>query len=195
MSRANTIKIDGRIYRRNIEVDRFQVPLTELGSLRMVDIPANSHLEVLGIPMPPAEFEPEVWLMNDGQDLCIYGGASIPVTPDTAMRAAARLGRAFPPIHPYDSRRNPQISVEDFANRGLKAHIFLNLSFQDRGEILVREALEPFISGFRRLSLPDVHVFICHASEDKDFVRTLADFVDHHGASVWLDEREIRVGG
>ena len=132
MSNANTIKIDGRIYCRNPEVDRFQVPLTELSSLRMVDIPANSHLEVLEIPMPPAEFEPEVWLVNNGEDLCIYGGASIPVTPETAMRATARLRRAFPPLHPYDSRRNPQITVEDFANRGLKAHIFLSLSFQDR---------------------------------------------------------------
>lgn len=199
MRRTDSIQVEGRVYHRNPEVDRFQIPLSELGALRMVDVPAHSHLEVLGIPMPPAEFEPEVWIVNGGEtasdeQLSIYGGASIPVTPDTAMQAVARLRRAFPALHPYDTRRNPKFSVEDFANRGLKADAFLSLSFEGHGETTVRAALEPFISAFRRLSVPDVQVFICHASEDKDVVRMLVEFITVQGASVWLDEREIKVG-
>ncbi len=84
--------------------------------------------------------------------------------------------------------------MEDFAKRGLKAHAFLSLNFEGQGETTVRASLEPFISAFRRLSLPDVHVFICHASEDKDVVRMLAEFITEQGASVWLDERDIKVG-
>ena len=55
-------------------------------------------------------------------------------------------------------------------------------------------AIEPFVSAFRRLRAPDARVFLCHASEDKPFVRTLAHFIADHGAEVWLDEHEIKVG-
>ena len=149
--------------------------------------------------MPPAPCEPEVWIVNAGEKgsddgLSIYGGVGIPVTPDTAAKAVARLQRAFPLMHSYETRRNPQFSVDDFAKRGLRAFVFLSLSFEGTGETTVRAALEPFILGFRRLSMPDAHVFICHSSEDKTVVRMLADFITDRGASVWLDEREIRVG-
>jgi hypothetical protein len=199
MPRSDSIRIEDRVYHRNPEVDRFQIDLNDLGELRMADIPAHSHLEVLGIPMPETVFECEVWVVNGGDDssdeyLSVYGGASIAVTPDTASHAVARLKRAFPNMHPYDRRRNPEFSVEDFAGRGLRAHAFLSLSFQGQSETTVRAALDPFVSGFRRLCTPDVHVFICHASEDKPVVRMLAQFIASHGAAVWLDEWEIKVG-
>lgn len=199
MTRTDTIRIQDRVYHRNPEVDRFQIELEELGGLRMADIPAHSHLEVLGIPMPAAGIECEVWAVNSGDDssdeyLSIYGGASIPVTLETAQHAAARLRRAFPDIHPYGHRRNPQITVEDFAGRGLKAHVYLGLDFQGQSETTVRDALTPFIRGFHRLCMPDIRAFICHASEDKLVVRRLAEFVAQQGADVWLDEKEIKVG-
>jgi len=37
-------------------------------------------------------------------------------------------------------------------------------------------------------------VFVCHSSLDKPFVRRLCIELERHGVSVWLDEREIRVG-
>lgn len=39
-----------------------------------------------------------------------------------------------------------------------------------------------------------VHVFICHASEDKGAARELASAMRQFGADVWFDEWEIRVG-
>ncbi len=111
------IRIADRTYSRNPEVDRFQIPMDELGPLRMVDIPEHSHLEVLGLPLPPEGVEFEMWLVNNGADLSIYGGASIRVTPDTAQHAAARLRRAFTDKFVDGSSRYPQISVEDFAGR------------------------------------------------------------------------------
>lgn len=200
MTRSDSIRIGDRVYHRNWQVDRFQIPLEELGDLRMCDIPPHSHLEVLGIPMPPAEFEPEVRIVNGGDDadnefISVYGGASIPVTYESAHLAVARLQRAFPGPPAYWAGNDiPRISVENWANRGLKANVYLGPTFKGRADTTVRAALEPFITGFRRLSMPDIHVFICHASEDKPIVRQLSDFISARGPAVWLDEREIMVG-
>jgi hypothetical protein len=196
---ASTIRVGDRIYPRNPEVNRFQIPLNELGNLRMVDIPAHSHLEVLGLRVPVSGVDCEMWLVNGGDDgsdeyLAVYGGASIPVAPETAQHAVARLRRAFPDRLVPGASRHPQISVEDFAGRGLIADVFLNLEFKGKGETSVHDAIGPFVWGFRRLSLPDARAFICHASEDKPVVRRLAEFIEQQGVGVWLDEREINVG-
>lgn len=197
MTRTNTIQIQDRIYHR--KADSFHIDLNELGDIRMVDIPAHTHLEVLGIPKPDNGFECNVYVVNGGEDgsdehLSVYGGAHLSVTAETALRTRARLRRAFPDSHEYDRRRNPEISVEEHRDRGLVAHAFLSLNFQGRGKTPVRDALAPFIFGFRRLSLPDIHVFICHASEDKSTAREVAHFLKDLGSEVWFDEWEIKVG-
>ena len=134
-------------------------------------------------------------VVNGGDEyLLIYGGASIAVTPDTSSYALARLNRAFPDTNPLGSKRNPEFRVEDFRDRGLTADVFLSLNYKDQSETTVRPAIEPFVSGFHRLCMPDARVFICHASEDKPVVRMLAQFIADHGVAVWLDEREIKVG-
>lgn len=38
------------------------------------------------------------------------------------------------------------------------------------------------------------NIFLCHASDDKPFVRTVGADLVRHGHSVWIDEFEIRVG-
>ena len=37
-------------------------------------------------------------------------------------------------------------------------------------------------------------IFICHSSNDKVFVRKLANELERHDIDIWLDEREIKVG-
>jgi hypothetical protein len=37
-------------------------------------------------------------------------------------------------------------------------------------------------------------VFICHASEDKDFAKPLAETLRKEGVRVWFDEFEIKLG-
>lgn len=193
------IHIEGRTYSLNLECNRYQVPLDELGSLRMIDIPSHHHLEVLGVPLPTDQTECELWLVNAGDPaedihLSVYGGAWIPVTPQNTEKTIARLRRAFPNLHLYDAHLNPKFEVEDVLNRGLKASAFLSLSFEGRGDTKIRDAIEPFVAGFRMLSRPDAQVFICHASEDKPFARQLAEGLRSEGAGIWLDELEIRVG-
>lgn len=199
MPDSNCIYIGGRVYHRNPEVDRFQIDFKDLGELQMADIPAHSHLEVLGIQMPKSEFECEMWVVNGGDEssdeyLSVYGGASTAVTSETSSYALARLKRAFSDTHPLGNKQNPEFSVENFADRGLVAHAFLNLNLKGHGETTVRTAIEPFVSGFHRLCMPDICMFICHASEDKPIVRRFAEFIQYHGVAVWLDEREIKVG-
>ena len=41
---------------------------------------------------------------------------------------------------------------------------------------------------------PSMKLFLSHASEDKDFVRPLADRLDAEGFTVWLDERSMTLG-
>ncbi len=38
------------------------------------------------------------------------------------------------------------------------------------------------------------HVFICHSSKDKDFVRRLSVGIESFGMDVWLDENELAPG-
>lgn len=165
----------------------------------MIDIPAHSHLEVLGLTTPSDDVECEMWLVNGGdagddEYLSVYGGASIPVSQENSRWATTRLRRAFPDVLVPGASRTPQISVEDFAGRGLKAHVFLNLEFKGKGNTLVRNAIAPFVAGFRRLASPSATAFICHASEDKPIVRSLVAYIEREGVGVWLDEREINVG-
>lgn len=163
------IRIADRTYSRNPEVDRFQIPMGELGPLRMVDIPEHSHLEVLGLPLPPEDVEFEMWIVNNGEELSIYGGASIRVTPDTAHHAVARLRRAFPDPSKPGSSYVPKISIdEDYADHGMTASVFLNLEFKGKGETPVREAIEPFVRGYRRLSLPDDAIADVDSDEEDD---------------------------
>jgi hypothetical protein len=194
MTNSNTIQLHGHVYRRDPAVGRFQIPLDDLGDLRMADIPVHSHFEVLGIPWPEAPVEAEMWIMNSGDDLCIYGGASIPTTPQSASRAMARLRQAFEQHNPYERRQTLQFRCDDYPEQGMKANVFINLTFVERPDTLVRSAITPFVTGFARLRKPQIHLFICHASEDKAVVRRLVQFIERHGVAVWLDEYEIRVG-
>ena len=199
ISTNREIAIGGRVYRKNPEVDRYQVHLGDLGDLRMSEIPPHSHLEILGLPEPNGVSDMECYGLNSGdegqhENLSIYGGASFKVSADNSLRMVSRLRRAFP-----DERdctgciRNPVIHtkvVED----GIVVHVFLNLDFQDKPETFVRDAVIPFVEGYRRMLKPSVHAFICHASEDKSAARSLATAMTKFGAEVWFDEWEIRVG-
>lgn len=198
MRNSREIIIAGRVYRRNPEVDRYQIHLDELGDLRMKDIPPHSHVEILGIAVPRDACELEVFGLNAGEEgesefLEVYGGVSFKVEPDHRSRIVSRLHRAFPEMGQHGYFPNPHISTHVVSD-GILANVHLNLKFKDKPETCLRDAVDPFLEGFRRLDIPAVHVFICHASEDKGLARELASAMKRLGADVWFDEWEIRVG-
>ncbi len=197
--RANSeIVISGRVYRRNPAVDRFQIPLEELGELRMMDIPPRSHLEVMNLPAPIGAREMECYGLNmgDSEELDVYGGALFVVRAEEEHRMIRRLRRCFPEEELPQSQsifRNPQITSQPEGD-SFRVHLFLSFKYKDKPETFVRDAVAPFAEGYRRLERPSVHVFICHASEDKPSARQLASAMKKLGADVWFDEWEIRVG-
>ena len=200
MRSDRTITIDGRVYSRNPAVDRYQIDVSELGELRMCDIPPNSHVEILGLPAPKGAWEIEVYGLNSGREgdltnLCVYGGVGFKVTAEEQPRVVERLSRAFRNPDPYGLgvAGRQEIST-DITEKGIKVHLFINLEFEKQPEARVREAVGAFVEGLRRLREPVVHAFVCHASDDKNAARELATLMRSMGADVWLDEWEIRVG-
>ncbi len=201
MHTDHQIVISGRIYVRNPEVDRYQIPIEELDTLRMRDIPPRSHLEILRLPEPTGAFDMEVFALHSGtfpeddSSLEIYGGASFKVEADGPSRIIPRLRRAFPDLDPDHSSflPNPLISTLE-GKEGRYVNLYMSLKFNERPDTLVRDAVVPFVEGFGRLEGPSAYVFICHASEDKPAARALALEMKKLGAEVWFDEWEIKVG-
>jgi len=194
------IEISGRTYSKNPEVDRYQIHINELDSLRMCDIPPASHLEILGLPEPSGALDLEVFALHSGTypnagPLEVYGGASFKGSAGDRSRIVNRLRSAFPNLDPDEESylRNPHISTRSVKD-GVLVHLYMNLNYNDRPQMLVRESVVPFIDGFRRTERPCAHVFICHASEDKDAACELALAMKKFGAEVWFDEWEIKVG-
>ncbi len=64
MTTEREIMTSGRVYRKNPEVDRYQIHLDDLGDLRMRDIPPHSHLEILGLPEPKGVVNMECYGLN-----------------------------------------------------------------------------------------------------------------------------------
>ena len=191
--------VSGRVYHKNPQVDRYQIQLDELGDLRMREIPPHSHVEILGIPLPRGACELEVYGLNAGDEgepdyLEVYGGSSFKVDVDDRTRIVARLRRSFPQDPDAEGfLPNPHISTRRIPG-GILANVHISFNFKDKPDTRLRDALAPFLDGFRRLDTPAVHAFICHACEDKTAARELALDMKRLGADVWFDEWEIRVG-
>ena len=66
MSGRPAVRIGERTYVENPRVNRYQIPLGELGDLRMMDIPAHSHVEIIDIPAPECAVSAEVFGVNGG---------------------------------------------------------------------------------------------------------------------------------
>lgn len=192
------IRIGNRTYGVNAEVERYQIPFGELGDLRVNQIPPHSHIEILGLATPTEGDQANVYGLNAGdsgsnEHLQVYGGISLPVPEGQRNRVLLRLRRAFPEIETDGFLPNPHITTHRTTN-GTIAHVHLNLNFKDAPETLLKDALVPFVEGFRRLARPSVYVFVCYASEDKSTAQQISVELTALGAAIWFDEWEIRIG-
>jgi hypothetical protein len=187
------IIIDGRIYKRNPGVDRYQIPIHELGDLKMKDIPISSHLEILDMEIPQETSDYELYGLNNGE-FSVYGGISIEVKKENASKVIDRMRIAFPNEYNLGSMKNPHFQLIEKENGIVIAHTYLGIDFTHAPDTLVRDAISPYVSGFKRLKRPLVQAFICHASEDKPIARKIAYSLVSLGSEVWFDEWEIKVG-
>ncbi len=197
MSEAPTITIAGAVYQKNPDVDRYQIDVDALGDFRLEDIPPHSHVEITGLPCPADACECEVFGVNSGDELSVYGGVSYRTTDAQKAGVLARLRRAFPDsfgyVDAFGHIRNPQFSVRVLPD-GVLASVTMCRVYEVHSDVLLREAAIPYVEGLRRLVSPQPHVFICHASEDKGSARWISRALQDAGADVWLDEWEIQVG-
>jgi hypothetical protein len=187
-----SISIEGRTYQRNPEVDRYQIPYDELGDLRMKDIPRQSHVEIMNLPVPDG-VQVKFYAVNGSSDtkpsFFIYGGPQVQcATADEAVRVLSKMKRSFPDLNQHDTL-NPFTLIN-----GTRAYTHIGLDFDDRPNTRIREIFERLVGQMSRLSGPTYHVFVCHASEDKAKARSLARSLKTLGTDVWLDEWEIRAG-
>ena len=187
MTAEREIMISGRVYRKNPEVDRYQIHLDDLGDLRMRDIPPHSHLEILGLPEPKGVVNMECYGLNEGDEgdheyLEVYGGATFRVGADERSEILSRLRYAFPDMDPEGQEmvRNPYITAKPTDN-GILANVSLNLKYKDKPETLVRDAVAPFVEGFRRMDIElDAESDEFEFDANKPLVLLLGN-IDHEG--------------
>lgn len=197
--KKQSIQINNRTYYKNAEVDRFQIPFDELDNLRLVEIPAHSHVEIMDLPKSYVGFKFELFAVNGGEDgdeeyLSIYGSASM-ITLNDTHPILDRLRRVFAPMMMSSTSLVPNPSiVKRETDAGTEMAAAFSFNFENKGETLIRDAIEPLLSYFHKLIHPEVRLFICHASEDKSVAEGLALFFHRRGADVWLDKWEIKVG-
>lgn len=81
--------------------------------------------------------------------------------------------------------RKEQLEHQRALTRELDQHRSLALPFSSQPQYLLPEAQKPIVHDG----------FISHASEDKDeFVRPLAQALEHLGFDIWYDELQLRIG-
>lgn len=195
------LRISDKLYRkeRTRGYPAFRVHVSDLGEMRLADIPPHSTVDLVGLPESEAGYKFSLTAVNGGDEgtdeyLSIYGGTSV-ITRGDPRPVLDRLRRVFAPMmmSSVGLHQNPSIVLNE-KEGGSEAAAVFSFGFAGRGDTPVREAIEPLLGYFRKLVGPEVHLFICHASEDKPVAHSLAQFLHRRGAQVWFDQWEIRVG-
>jgi hypothetical protein len=179
----------------------FSVLFDDLHETRLVDLPANSTVDVKGLPAIPGRLEAVISVSCyrvEGKFQHLKIELQVHVIAGLEFNSRIdRVQRAFTPlIHsgvlPYPIVFPPK-SINHSQSRDNWSKLY-SLNYAERPETSIREAITPFIETLRSLCLPEAKLFICHASEDKPTARRLAQFLHNHGLGVWFDEMEIQVG-
>jgi hypothetical protein len=202
------IKIGSRVYGGTSDGE-YEIPLSEIESLRFVEVPYYSTLHIL-LPLPMSPIFTMIISATHA------GGRH-----NEEFTLSIKISFSIPGDQNSDSATGKCLRLKDYVRRSF--HSLVEESgfhavpdwipyFQGNGQIHALEAyyrdytreenpilavaVIPFIKHFeeRLASFKDTLLFICHASEDKAFVDSLCSFLDLHQIAVWYDKREIRVG-
>lgn len=163
----------------------------------MGDIPGHSTLEITELPTVPTDYELFITSTNaedDGcfSDLNINAGITLIVDEHVHSRIS-RVQRLYESSVVAGKLPESKVMRTEYGDWKM-AVVGWSLQYPNQPEVLVTDAISPILERFNQLSSPDIHLFLCYASEDKSFVAKLAEFLQSSGASVWFDQWEIRVG-
>ena len=184
-------------FRSRVDSGEFRVPVDELGGFRLGEIPPHSTIELINIPESPAGYNLgiDLWLecptntrqspvdirSTNCEDAGVYSSLGISSTVSVAGTANSR------------AVQQPQELRFDFKDERVSC-IGYAQDFSNLPETVFAEAINPVLRAFARLMTPDVHLFVCYASEDRSTALAFAYFLRERGTDVWLDQWEIRVG-
>jgi len=177
----------------------YPVPWAEAQSLRFADMLPHSTVNLVDLPVPACDYRLDIDATHGGDagedeyyNVFIWVGFAI-TSPEEDRKRLSRIRRVFLPcveqglLHdPIIARPKRGESTEDGAG--------FPLSLAGQPNALICEAIAPALAAFRQLARRQIRLFICHASEDKPVALQFAEYVKSHGADVWLDQWEIKVG-
>jgi TIR domain len=188
----------------------FKVPFERLGTLRFNDVPYYSTVEVDDLPGDLDSYELVVSATHGGgptnEDFTIFvhvhcivrGDARDPATRRTCERKADRVRRVLRPLVDdgiLDDSDGGNDHRTYFGEERWLVDILYTASFTRDANPELATFIHPVAERFAELlRTPDQLLFLCHASEDKDFVDWLANRLDAQAVNIWYDRREIRAG-
>ena len=190
--------VEGIAYRQ-VPPGVYQIPLSALGGLRIGQLLPHSSVHITELPPPPPAYEFYLSATNGGDEgedqyLNIFGTASFGGSQEDRQIKMARIRRAYLPLVERDELPEAFVPPAPRANPGLGNAASFNIDLEGCPEAIILDKIQPILQFFRRISVTDRRVFVCHATEDKPSARRLATHIRQAGADVWLDEWEIKVG-
>lgn len=187
----------------------FEVPLERLGALRFNDVPYYSTVEIGGLPGHTDSYKLAVTATHSGGpadehfsimvhvNFTVRGDPKDPATRLTCERKADRVRRVFRPLV-ADGTLDDDDGGNDhrsYFEQSWLVGVLYSADFTRDENPEVSAFVRPVVERFQDLlRTPDQFLFLCHASEDKDFVDWLADRLDAEDVEVWYDRREIKAG-
>ena len=188
----------------------FEVDVSELGDLRLDDIPGASTVEIGGLPGSLDErFYLSMTITHAFSDasrrmeffLSVHVGFLYTALADedaTWRGISRRLRLASDVCDPVSARLGLERDEGGMRIRigdAWHAQYLYSRNFTRDDSAVISDLVQPWVAaGETLLRMPEVRAFLCHASEDKAFVDELAKKLDHAGIDIWYDKREIRPG-
>jgi len=187
----------------------FEVPVERLGALRFNDLPYYSTVEIGGLHGDTHSYDLAITATHSGGpadehfsimvhvNFTVPGDPKDPATRRTCERKADRVRRVFRPLVD-DGTLNDADGGNDhrsYFEQSWFVDVLYSAYFTRDDNPELSAFVRPIVERFQELlQTPDQLLFLCHASEDKDFVDWLADRLDAQDVDIWYDRREIRAG-
>lgn len=202
------LHIGSRTYTKTGAAGVFEVPLERLEDLRFIDVPYYSTVEIRPLG-GPGSYELNVSATHGGgpvnEDFTVMVHVGFLVPGDAkdvtarrlCERRSGRVQRVFRPLVANGSLDDADGGNDrrTYYNGKWFCDVLYSASFTRDENPELSTFLRPVVDRFQELvETPDLYLFLCYASEDRDFVDWLADRLDQQDVDIWYDRREIRAG-
>lgn len=203
---TSTLRIGRKTYHRE-NGGTFEVEFEDLADVTFANMPCGSTITVVGLTDDAAEFRLDISMthamgecesnvfMHFHLAFCETGDRrdlTIRMRCDDKLR---HIERHFAPLVSAGILDEPGEPHRNWYGGKWHCH---TLYGNDRPIALSQslgQVARPVVQQYRQmLQAPITLAFICHATEDRQFVDDLVRHLDRYGIPAWLDRREIKVG-